>query len=72
MRAPLVLHTLDLEEHRAILAAIASRDPEKARATMRSHLNRVLRDLLHATEVHEMEQVRARLKADRRRFADPG
>ncbi|UIJ47202.1 FadR family transcriptional regulator [Sphingomonas cannabina] len=59
-----------VEEHRQILAAITSGDPDQARACMRSHINRVLRDLLHATEVHEIEQVRARLMADRRRYAD--
>jgi len=57
-----------VEEHREILMAITSGDPDQARATMRSHINRVLRDLLHATEVHEIEQVRARLSADRRRY----
>lgn len=57
-----------IEEHRTILDAIVSGDTEQARAAMRSHLNRVLRDLLDATEVHEIEQVRARLMANRRRY----
>jgi GntR family transcriptional repressor for pyruvate dehydrogenase complex len=58
-----------IEEHRTILDAIASGDAEQARAAMRGHLNRVLHDLLDATEVHEIEQVRARLMENRRRYA---
>lgn len=61
-----------VDEHRAILEAIASGDSEQARMAMRSHINRVLRDLLHATEVHEIEQVRARMKADHRRYSPGG
>ena len=58
-----------VREHRDILSAIVAGDAEQARSSMRSHLNRVLRDLLHATEVHEIEQVKVRLNADRQRYA---
>ena len=34
-----------LEKHRAIRAAIADRDPERARAEMRAHLERVESDV---------------------------
>lgn len=58
-----------VREHRAILDAIAAGDAAQARSAMRSHINRVLIDLLHATEVHEIEQVRARMQADHRRYS---
>ena len=57
------------DEHGLILEALHSRDPGIARNAMRSHLTRVLDSLLEATEVHELEQVRARVDAQRRRYA---
>ena len=56
------------DEHATILDALRSRDPNAARSAMRSHLSRVLESLLEATEVHELEQARARVDAQRRRY----
>lgn len=58
----------DTDEHALILEALRSRDPIAAGSAMRNHLNRVLEGLLAATEVHELEQVRERVDAQRRRF----
>jgi len=57
------------DEHRAIVRALETRDPEKARAAMRAHLARVLDALLEATEVHEMELARQRVASQRGRFS---
>ncbi len=57
------------DEHAKILDALRSRDVAKARAAMRSHITRVLDSLLKATEVHELEQARARIDEQRRKFA---
>jgi DNA-binding FadR family transcriptional regulator len=57
------------DEHAKILAALRSRDPAKARTAMRSHITRVVDSLLKATEVHELEQAKARVDAQRRKFA---
>ena len=57
------------DEHAKILDALRSRDPAKARAAMRSHITRVVDSLLKATEVHELEQAKARVDAQRRKFA---
>lgn len=57
-----------IDEHAAILGALRARSPEDARNAMRSHLSRVLESLLAATEVHELEQARARIAAERQRF----
>lgn len=56
------------DEHSSILDALRLHDPEAARAAMRSHLSRVLDSLFEATEVHELEQARARVHAQRQRF----
>ncbi|PZU09750.1 FadR/GntR family transcriptional regulator [Sphingomonas sp.] len=61
-----------VEEHRAIVAALAAHDPEAARAAMRAHLGRVLEALLRITEVEELEQARERAAAQRRRYAPAG
>jgi DNA-binding FadR family transcriptional regulator len=57
-----------IDEHAAILQALRSREPEAARRAMREHLTRVLDSLLAATEVQELEQARARIAAERRRY----
>lgn len=59
------------DEHAWILAALRARDPAKARAAMRSHIANVVDSLLDATEVHELEQAKARVDAQRRKFAGP-
>lgn len=59
------------DEHAKILDALRSRDPAGARAAMRSHITRVMDSLLEATEVHELEQAKARVDEQRRKFAGP-
>lgn len=56
------------DEHAAILDALRTRDPETARTAMRAHLGNVLESILAATEVHELEQARARVAAHRKRY----
>lgn len=56
------------KEHARILDSIRSRDPALARTAMHTHISRVLSWLLEATEVHEVEQARARADAKRRRY----
>jgi DNA-binding FadR family transcriptional regulator len=58
-----------IDEHATIVAALRTREPDKARAAMRNHLTRVLDSLMEATEVQELEQARARVAAQRRRYA---
>ncbi|HEY2751204.1 FadR/GntR family transcriptional regulator [Phenylobacterium sp.] len=57
-----------IDEHAAILKALRERSPEAARRAMRDHLTRVLESLLAATEVQELEQARARIAAERKRY----
>ena len=57
-----------IDEHAAILDALRQRSPEAARRAMREHLTRVLDSLLAATEVQELEQARARIAAERKRY----
>jgi DNA-binding FadR family transcriptional regulator len=57
-----------IDEHAAILEALRQRSPEAARQAMRDHLTRVLDSLLVATEVQELEQARARIAAERKRY----
>ena len=57
------------DEHNIIVEALRTRDPERARTAMRGHLTRVLESIMEATEVHEMEQARARVAQQRRRYA---
>jgi DNA-binding FadR family transcriptional regulator len=58
-----------IDEHREIIAALRTRQPETARRAMRQHLARVLESLLAATEVEEVERARARVAAARQRYA---
>ena len=57
------------DEHAKVLDALRSRDPARARAAMRSHITAVMDALLEATEVHELEQAKARVDEQRRKFA---
>ncbi|MBW8813960.1 MAG: FadR family transcriptional regulator [Caulobacterales bacterium] len=61
-----------IDEHAEILAALRERSADAARRAMRDHLTRVLESLLAATEVHELEQARARIAAERRRYTATG
>jgi DNA-binding FadR family transcriptional regulator len=56
------------DEHARILDALRARDPARARAAMRSHIAHVVDSLLNATEVHELEQAKARVEEQRRKF----
>jgi DNA-binding FadR family transcriptional regulator len=60
------------DEHGYILEALRARDPALARTAMRKHLTLVIEGLLKATEVHEFEQTRARVAAQRKRYIDAG
>jgi DNA-binding GntR family transcriptional regulator len=55
-----------IDEHAVILDALRTRQPDLARSAMRDHRARVLEALLEATEVHGVEQTRARVEAQRR------
>lgn len=61
-----------IDEHAAILTALRNRSPDAARRAMRDHLTRVLDSLLAATEVQELEQARARIAAERKRYGATG
>lgn len=57
-----------VEEHRAILQALRSHDPEAARAEMRRHLDAVIEHLLAKTENEEVAAVRRRSEHLRKRI----
>jgi GntR family transcriptional repressor for pyruvate dehydrogenase complex len=57
-----------LDEHRAIAAALHARDPNAARAAMRSHLSNVMDNLLVATEEQAIADAREALETTRKRF----
>lgn len=48
-----------VDEHRAIIDALAARDPQRAREAMRTHLRRVIDDLLEATRLDLIRQAQA-------------
>lgn len=47
-----------IDDHRAILDAIAAHDPDAARRAMRDHLGRVIENLLVTTELDAINRVR--------------
>jgi GntR family transcriptional repressor for pyruvate dehydrogenase complex len=55
-------------EHAAVVKALRSRDPAKARAAMRAHLSAVMDHLLFATEKDAMAAARRSLKQTKARF----
>jgi len=57
-----------IEEHTAVVKALRSRDPAKARAAMRAHLSAVMDHLLFATEEAAVEAARHSLKQTKARF----
>lgn len=61
-----------IDEHAEVLEALRRREPDAARRAMRDHLTRVLDSLLAATEVEELEQARARIAAERKRYGRTG
>lgn len=60
-----------ISEHKAILEAIKARDPDGARTAMRDHLNRVVNQLLDATEAEVIEAARQKVNRERERFSLP-
>lgn len=78
-RSPLARHIFEaardhslapqIEEHRAIVAALRDHDPAAARTAMREHLDRVIDHLLHATERKEFEHAQLQAKERRDRIA---
>jgi len=57
-----------VDQHRAILNALRTRDPKTARTTMRLHITRVLDEIIVATEVREAALLSERMQARRRMF----
>lgn len=57
-----------IEEHTAIVDALAARDPAAARAAMRQHLSAVLDTLLFATEEKAVEDARRAAEEKRARY----
>lgn len=58
-----------ISEHRAIVDALRAHDAGAARNAMRDHLKRVLNYLLDVTEVEVIEAAKAKMSAQRDRFA---
>lgn len=56
-------------EHTAIVEALRSRDPARARAAMRAHLGAVIDHLLFATEERAVEEARRAAQTTRDRYA---
>lgn len=77
-RSPLCRHMLRrardvgvkprIDEHRALLDALAARNPQQARRAMREHLERVIEAILEATELEAVERVRDEAAARRDAF----
>lgn len=58
-----------VDEHLAILNALERREPEAARAAMRTHLTQVLEATFQATETEQLEEARAQISEQRKRYA---
>ena len=54
-----------VDEHRAIVDALAAHDSKGARAAMRAHLSRVVDDLLEATRLELIQRAEADVDARR-------
>lgn len=57
------------DDHSEILRALKARDPQAARAAMRSHLDRVINAMLTATETDALERARSEFAAKREEMA---
>lgn len=57
------------DDHSRILQALKARDPQAARAAMRSHLDRVINAMLTATETDALERARSEFAAKREELA---
>jgi DNA-binding FadR family transcriptional regulator len=58
-----------IAEHAALVKALRSRDPAKARAAMRAHLTAVMDHLLFAIEERAVEAARQSVQQTKARFA---
>jgi len=58
-----------VKEHRLILDALRAHNPAAARTAMQNHLKRVLNYLLDATESEALDEAKAKVAAQRTRFA---
>jgi DNA-binding FadR family transcriptional regulator len=58
-----------IEEHQAIIDALRAHNPQAARTAMREHLGRLINELLDATEIKAVEDIRKRATEDRQRFS---
>lgn len=78
-RSPLCRHMLNkaravgvkprIDEHRRLLDALRTRDPQQARKVMREHLEHVIEGLLAATELEALERARTEVEAKRIEYA---
>ncbi|APE26897.1 FadR/GntR family transcriptional regulator [Aurantiacibacter gangjinensis] len=57
-----------IDEHMAVMTALKNRDPNAARAAMRTHLRGVADMVFQATEAEAVERARAEVASQRRRF----
>ena len=57
-----------IQEHKIVVEAIASRDPEQAKSAMHDHLTRTTQRLLEATEIDALERAREEVERQRKRF----
>lgn len=60
-----------VEEHTAIVKALRTRNPAKARAAMRTHLSAVMEHLLFNTEQRAIDDARQSLQQAKARFGRP-
>lgn len=56
-------------EHRAILNALKTKDPIRARGAMRKHLTQVMEAIFEATEIDSVEHAKSQVDAKRSEFA---
>lgn len=61
-----------INEHKAILQALQERDPDKARAAMRTHLRGVADKVFDVTEAEALDKVRSELAQEREQFFSRG
>ncbi|CAM2011656.1 FadR/GntR family transcriptional regulator [Acanthopleuribacter pedis] len=58
-----------IDEHRAIFDALKQRDAGQARKAMHDHFSRILNKLIAAKEAEQMEEIRRKAEASRKRFS---
>lgn len=56
-------------EHRAIYEALRRRDANQARKAMHEHFSRILNKLIAAKEAEQLEEIRRKAEASRKRFS---